>query len=40
MRLIDRAIRPLFPEGFRQEVQVMSHVLVLRRRCTTPTCSR
>jgi polyribonucleotide nucleotidyltransferase len=27
MRLIDRAIRPLFPDGFRQEVQVMSHVL-------------
>ncbi len=27
MRLIDRSIRPLFPEGFRQEVQVMSHVL-------------
>jgi polyribonucleotide nucleotidyltransferase len=27
MRLTDRAIRPLFPEGFRQEVQVMSHAL-------------
>ncbi len=27
MRLIDRAIRPMFPEGFRQEVQVMSHAL-------------
>src|SRR5689334_20061197 len=27
MRLIDRSIRPLFPDGFRQEVQVMSHVL-------------
>ncbi len=26
MRLIDRAIRPLFPKGFRQEVQVMSRV--------------
>ena len=26
MRLIDRSIRPLFPEGFRQEVQVMSRV--------------
>ncbi len=24
MRLIDRSIRPLFPEGFRQEVQVMA----------------
>ncbi|MEZ5978220.1 MAG: polyribonucleotide nucleotidyltransferase [Planctomycetota bacterium] len=27
MRLIDRSIRPLFPEGFRQEVQVMTSVL-------------
>jgi polyribonucleotide nucleotidyltransferase len=27
MRLTDRAIRPLFPEGFREEVQVMSHAL-------------
>jgi len=27
MRLTDRSIRPLFPEGFRQEVQVMSHAL-------------
>jgi polyribonucleotide nucleotidyltransferase len=27
MRLTDRAIRPLFAAGFRQEVQVMSHVL-------------
>ncbi len=27
MRLIDRSIRPLFPKGFRQEVQVMSKVL-------------
>ena len=26
MRLIDRSIRPLFPSGFRQEVQVMSRV--------------
>ncbi|MEW6071934.1 MAG: polyribonucleotide nucleotidyltransferase [Planctomycetota bacterium] len=26
MRLIDRAIRPLFPAGFHQEVQVMSRV--------------
>jgi polyribonucleotide nucleotidyltransferase len=26
MRLIDRSIRPMFPEGFRQEVQVMSRV--------------
>jgi polyribonucleotide nucleotidyltransferase len=27
MRLIDRAIRPMFPEGFKMEVQVMSHAL-------------
>jgi len=27
MRLTDRSIRPLFAEGFRQEVQVMSHAL-------------
>ena len=27
MRLTDRSIRPLFPKGFRQEVQVMSRVL-------------
>jgi len=26
MRLIDRSIRPLFPEGFKREVQVMSRV--------------
>jgi len=27
MRLIDRSIRPLFPDGFRQEVQVMTRAL-------------
>src|SRR6185295_16020131 len=27
MRLIDRAIRPMFPEGYKQEVQVMAHAL-------------
>ncbi|MBL8862050.1 MAG: polyribonucleotide nucleotidyltransferase [Planctomycetes bacterium] len=27
MRLIDRSIRPMFPEGFKNEVQVMSHAL-------------
>jgi len=27
MRMIDRSIRPLFADGFRQEVQVMSHAL-------------
>ncbi|MCC6670059.1 MAG: polyribonucleotide nucleotidyltransferase [Planctomycetes bacterium] len=26
-RIIDRSIRPLFPEGFKREVQVLSHVL-------------
>jgi polyribonucleotide nucleotidyltransferase len=26
MRLIDRSIRPLFPDGFRREIQVMSQV--------------
>ena len=27
MRLIDRSIRPMFPDGYRQEVQVMTHAL-------------
>ncbi|MDD5094179.1 MAG: polyribonucleotide nucleotidyltransferase [Dehalococcoidia bacterium] len=27
MRLIDRSVRPLFPKGFRNEVQVIVHVL-------------
>ncbi|MCP5023428.1 MAG: polyribonucleotide nucleotidyltransferase [bacterium] len=27
MRLIDRSIRPMFPDGYKQEVQVMTHVL-------------
>jgi polyribonucleotide nucleotidyltransferase len=27
MRLIDRSIRPMFPDGYKQEVQVMSQVL-------------
>ncbi|MBK7641645.1 MAG: polyribonucleotide nucleotidyltransferase [Planctomycetes bacterium] len=27
MRLIDRAVRPMFPDGFKNEVQVMSHAL-------------
>jgi len=27
MRLSDRSIRPMFPEGFKNEVQVMSHAL-------------
>ena len=31
-RLIDRPIRPLFPEGFYNEVLVIAQVLSLRRR--------
>ncbi|MDP6519798.1 MAG: polyribonucleotide nucleotidyltransferase, partial [Planctomycetota bacterium] len=27
MRMIDRSIRPMFSDGFRQEVQVMTHAL-------------
>ena len=27
MRLVDRSIRPMFADGFKQEVQVMSHAL-------------
>ncbi|MCB9908349.1 MAG: polyribonucleotide nucleotidyltransferase [Planctomycetes bacterium] len=27
MRLIDRSIRPMFPDGYKDEVQVMTHVL-------------
>lgn len=27
MRMIDRSLRPMFPDGFRQEVQVMTHAL-------------
>ncbi|MEZ6019860.1 MAG: polyribonucleotide nucleotidyltransferase [Planctomycetota bacterium] len=27
MRLIDRSIRPMFPDGYKEEVQVMTHVL-------------
>ncbi|MFT5153387.1 MAG: polyribonucleotide nucleotidyltransferase, partial [Planctomycetota bacterium] len=27
MRLIDRSIRPMFPDGYKQEVQVMTHAL-------------
>jgi polyribonucleotide nucleotidyltransferase len=37
-RVIDRSIRPLFPEGFKNEVQVFVYVLSADRR-TTPTCS-
>ncbi|WAA10761.1 polyribonucleotide nucleotidyltransferase [Fervidibacillus albus] len=34
-RLIDRPIRPLFPEGFRHEVQVVSTVLSVDQDCST-----
>ena len=39
LRLIDRPIRPLFPEGYRDEVQIQSFVLASDRR-TTATCWR
>ena len=32
-RLIDRPIRPLFPKGYRQEVQVVASVLSLSQDC-------
>ena len=38
-RLIDRPIRPLFPEGFLDEVQMPGFVLASDGR-TTPTCWR
>lgn len=34
-RLIDRPIRPLFPDGFRNEVQVVSMVLSVDQDCST-----
>src|SRR5690606_6578357 len=34
-RLIDRPIRPLFPEGFRNEVQVISTVMSVDQDCST-----
>ena len=33
-RLIDRPIRPLFPEGFRNDVQVVATVLSIEQDCT------
>ena len=33
-RLIDRPIRPLFPEGFRNEVQVITTVLSVDQDCS------
>ena len=38
-RLIDRPLRPLFPEGFYNDVQVVVHVLSLNRKCR-PTSRR
>lgn len=34
-RLIDRPIRPLFPDGFRNEVQVISTVMSVDQDCST-----
>ncbi|MBY6271264.1 MAG: polyribonucleotide nucleotidyltransferase [Caldibacillus debilis] len=34
-RLIDRPLRPLFPEGFRNEVQIISTVLSVDQDCST-----
>ena len=34
-RLIDRPIRPLFPEGFRNEVQVISTVMSVDQDCSS-----
>ena len=34
-RLIDRPLRPLFPEGFRNEVQVISTVMSVDQDCST-----
>jgi polyribonucleotide nucleotidyltransferase len=34
-RLIDRPIRPLFPEGFRNEVQVVNIVMSVDQNCST-----
>ncbi|TQR20967.1 polyribonucleotide nucleotidyltransferase [Psychrobacillus vulpis] len=34
-RLIDRPIRPLFPDGFRNEVQVISIVMSVDQNCTS-----
>lgn len=36
-RLIDRSIRPLFPEGFNYEVQVVNNVLALSEDCDVRT---
>ena len=34
-RLIDRPIRPLFPDGFRNEVQVISIVMSVDQNCSS-----
>ena len=38
-RIIDRSIRPLFPEGFKNEVQVFIYVISADQE-NAPTCSR
>ena len=39
-RLMDRPIRPLFPEWFRDEVQVFAHRAGQRQAKRSPTCWR
>ena len=34
-RLIDRPIRPLFPDGFRNDVQIMSMVMSVEQNCSS-----
>jgi polyribonucleotide nucleotidyltransferase len=38
-RLIDRPLRPLFPEGFKNEVQIINTVLSSDPQCTTEMAS-
>ena len=38
-RIVDRSIRPLFPEGFKNEVQVFIYVISADQE-NAPTCSR
>ncbi len=38
-RLIDRAIRPLFPEGMRNDVQVIATVLSVDQDCSPEVCA-
>ena len=39
-RFIDRALRPLFPDGYRDETQVTAQVIVGRSGLRHATCSR